>query len=76
MIWATSLDSTKRLAKTPSGSPARRKRSSMASAVCGTFDACLSNPTFPTMSAGAAKRITCHMGKFQGMTASTGPIGW
>ena len=28
------------------------------------------------MSAGAAKRMTCQSGKFQGMTASTGPMGW
>ncbi len=48
----------------------------MASAVWGTLDACLSSPTLPTINAGAAKRITCHMGKFHGMTASTGPIGW
>ncbi len=71
-----SLDSTKRLVKTPSGRPARRNRSSRTSAVWGTFDACLSRPTLPTISAGAAKRITCHIGKFQGMTASTGPSGW
>ncbi len=48
----------------------------MASAVCGTFEACFSSPQLPTMSAGAAKRITCHIGKFHGMTASTGPRGW
>ena len=73
---AMSLDSTKRLVNTPSGRPARRNRSSIASAVCGTFDACFSRPTFPTIRAGAAKRITCHRGKFHGMTASTGPSGW
>ena len=48
----------------------------VASAVWGTFDACFSRPTLPTISAGAAKRITCHRGKFHGMTASTGPSGW
>ena len=76
MSAAISLDGTKRLVKTPSGSPARRNRSSMASAVCGTFDACFSSPTLPTISAGAAKRITCHIGKFHGMMASTAPSGW
>ena len=76
MRSATSLDSTKRLVKTPSGRPARRNRSSMASAVWGTLDACLSRPTLPTMKAGAAKRMTCHSGKFHGMTASTIPSGW
>ena len=35
-----------------------------------------SRPTFPAMSAGAAKRMTCHSGKFHGITASTGPNGW
>ena len=76
MILATSLVSTKRLVNTPSGTPARRKRSSSSRAVCGTFDACLSSPTLPTMRAGAANRTTCHSGKFHGMMASTGPRGW
>ncbi len=71
---ATSFESMKRLVKTPSGRPARRNRSSMASAVWGTFEACLSRPTLPTMSAGAANRITCQSGKFHGMTASTTPM--
>ena len=48
----------------------------MSSAVCGTFDACLSRPTLPAISAGAAKRTTCQNGKFHGITASTGPSGW
>ena len=73
---ATSLDGTNRLEKAPSGRPARRNRSSRASAVCGTLDACFSRPTLPTMRAGAAKRITCHSGKFHGMIASTAPSGW
>lgn len=30
----------------------------------------------PAISAGAAKRMTCQSGKFHGITASTGPIGW
>ena len=73
---ATSAESRKRLVKTPSGRPARRKRSSRASAVWGTFEACLSRPTLPTINAGAAKRMTCQSGKFHGMTASTAPMGW
>ena len=48
----------------------------MASAHCGTLEACLSRPTLPAMSAGAAKRKTCQKGKFQGITASTAPSGW
>ena len=48
----------------------------MASAHWGTLDACLSSPTLPAISAGAAKRKTCQKGKFQGMTARIGPIGW
>ena len=60
---------------TPSGNPARRKMSSIASAHCGTLDACLSTATLPAMSAGAAKRNTCQNGKFHGITASTTPSG-
>src|SRR5688572_22867393 len=41
-----------------------------------TFDACLSTPTLPAINAGAAKRITCQNGKFQGMTANMVPVGW
>ena len=72
MSAAMSLLSMKRLVKAPAGRPARRKMSSRRSAVCGTFDACLSRPTLPTISAGAAKRTTCHSGKFHGMMARTG----
>ena len=46
----------------------------MASAHCGTLEACFSSPTLPAMSAGAAKRKTCQNGKFHGITASTGPM--
>ena len=59
----------------PSGKPASRKTSSMASAQPGTFDACLSRPTLPAIRAGAAKRKSCQNGKFHGMMASTGPMG-
>ncbi len=47
----------------------------MYSAVCGTLEACLSRQVLPTISAGAAKRITCQRGKFHGMTARTVPSG-
>ena len=32
----------------------------MNSAIWGTFEACLSNPTLPAMRAGAAKRLACQ----------------
>ena len=73
---ATPSAPTRSVVKTPSGKPAFRKRSSRASAHCGTLEACLRRPTLPAMSAGAAKRITCQKGKFHGITARTGPIGW
>ena len=41
-----------------------------------TFEACLSRPALPAISAGAAKRKTCQRGKFHGITASTTPSGW
>ena len=41
----------------------------------GTFEECFRTPTLPAASAGAANRNTCQKGKFQGMTASTGPRG-
>src|SRR3569623_1904454 len=53
--------------------PASRNTVSMASAHCGTLEACLSTPVLPAASAGAANRNTCHHGKFQGITASTVP---
>ncbi len=76
MSDATRAEATRSVWKTPSGKPARRKISSIASAHCGTFEACLSRPTFPAISAGAANRKTCQKGKFHGMIASTGPSGW
>ena len=36
----------------------------------------LKQATLPTMKVGVANRITCQRGKFQGITASTGPMGW
>ena len=64
-----------RVWNTSSGKPASRNSSSMNSAVCGTLLACLSSPTLPAASAGAANRIACQSGKFHGMIASTTPIG-
>src|SRR6266704_6140057 len=75
-IASTLSEPTSRVWNAPSGKPARRNRSSRNSAVCGTFDACLSRPALPAIRAGAANRMTCQSGKFHGMTASTGPIGW
>ena len=57
------------------GKPASLKIASIASAAPVTFDACLSRPALPAMSAGAANRNTCQSGKFHGITASTGPRG-
>ncbi len=74
-IASTRADPTSRVWKVPSGNPARANRSGMNSAVCGTFEACLSSPTLPAIRAGAANRIACHSGKFHGMMASTGPSG-
>ena len=72
-IASTRAELTSRVWNAPSGKPARANRSCRNSAVCGTFDACLSSPTLPAISAGAAKRMTCQSGKFHGMMASTGP---
>ncbi len=47
----------------------------IASAVAGTFEACLSATALPAASAGAAARKTCQYGKFHGITASTTPSG-
>ena len=44
------------------GKPARSKSVSRKSAAWGTFEACLSRPELPAMSAGAAKRMTCQSG--------------
>jgi hypothetical protein len=69
-------DPISRVWKTSAGKPALPNSSSMYSAVCGTLLACLSRPTLPAISAGAAKRIACQSGKFHGMIASTTPSGW
>ena len=71
--WSLSMCST---ANTPSGTPASRSTSAIASAQRGTFVACLSSATLPAISPGARKRNTCQYGKFHGMIASTQPMGW
>jgi hypothetical protein len=48
----------------------------MLRAVWGTFEACFKSATLPIMNVGAANLMTCQSGKFHGITASTGPIGW
>ena len=75
-IASTRPEPTRRVWKVPAGNPARANRSCMNSAVCGTFEACLSSPTLPAISAGTANRIACQSGKFHGMIARTGPSGW
>ena len=74
--FPTASEPTSRVWNAPAGNPARPNSSPRYSAVCGTFEACLSSPTLPAMSAGTAKRMACQSGKFHGMMASTGPIGW
>ena len=72
---ATASEPTSRVVKQPSGKPARRNTSSSSRAVWGTLEACFKRPTLPAMRAGAANRTTCQRGKFQGITARTGPSG-
>ena len=72
---ATAAPGTSSVRNNPSGSPASRNTSSIASAHCGTFEACFSTAALPAISAGAAKRNTCQNGKFQGMMARTTPSG-
>jgi len=72
---STALDDTSSVWKQFSGKPPRAITSDRYSADCGTFEACLSRPTLPAISAGAANRTACHSGKFHGITASTTPSG-
>src|SRR6266436_479708 len=62
ITFSTRSGSISSVWKTPSWNPAQQKISSMASAHCGTFDACLSSPTLPANSAGPANRNTCQNG--------------
>ncbi len=72
---STLCEPISRVWKVPAGKPARANRSCRNRAVCGTFEACLSSPTLPAISPGAANLIVCQSGKFHGMIASTGPSG-
>ena len=74
MAW-TCAEPISKAWKAPTGNPASWKIVSIASEHCGTLEACFSKPTLPAIKAGAANRNTCQKGKFQGMTASTGPSG-
>ncbi|SGN98611.1 Uncharacterised protein [Mycobacterium tuberculosis] len=73
---STAPELTSNVWKQPSGKPPRAMTSARYSAHCGTFDACLSRPTFPAISTGAANRTACHRGKFHGITARITPSGW
>ena len=61
---------------TPGGSPATSVIFAIASAVSGVAEAGLSTTVQPAASAGAILRVTIVAGKFHGVTAATGPIGW
>src|SRR5881628_576924 len=60
---------------TPRGSPATSVMRAIASAVSGVAEAGLSTTVQPAARAGAILRVTIVAGKFQGVTAATGPIG-
>ena len=75
IIFSTASFSINNDWNTPGSKPPSRKIFSMASAHCGTLEACLSTPTFPAIKAGAANRKTCQNGKFHGIIARTAPSG-
>ena len=76
MMRSTAAEPIISVWNTPSGTPASRKTSSIASADCGTFDECLSSITLPAVRAGKPARNACQNGKFHGMTARITPSGW
>ena len=76
MRRSTAPDPMSSVWNTPSGTPASRKTSSMASADCGTLEECFSSITLPAVSAGSPARKACQKGKFHGMTARITPSGW
>jgi len=55
IIFSVCSGSISNVWKTPSSNPARQKICSMASAHCGTFDACFSKPTFAGHQRGRGK---------------------
>ena len=62
--------------RVPAGSPASCVILAMASAVSGVAEAGLSTTVQPAARAGAIFRVTMVAGKFHGVTAATGPMGW
>src|ERR671935_1645431 len=61
---------------TPGGSPASSVIFAIISAVSGVAEAGLRTTVQPAARAGAILRVTIVAGKFHGVTAATGPIGW
>src|SRR2546430_10215949 len=57
-------------------SPASSAIFAIASAVSGVAEAGLRTTVQPAARAGAILRVTIVAGKFHGVTAATGPIGW
>jgi hypothetical protein len=72
---SASAPPTRIVRSSPSGNPASAKARSMASAHCGTFEACFRTSPLPAITAGTPARTTCQNGKFHGMIASTVPSG-
>src|SRR5712692_9809316 len=60
----------------PGGSPASSAMLAMASAVSGVAGEGFSTTVQPAARAAASFRVTIVAGKFQGVTAATGPTGW
>ena len=75
VVSPTVPSSTSRVRNSPLGKPASPSTASNANAQPDTLGACLSSPPLPAMRAGAANRVTCQKGKFQGMIARTTPSG-
>ena len=74
-VSGTSASSMTRVVTRWAGKPTCSKASARASAVPVTLGECLSSTPLPAASVGMANRMTCQTGKFQGITASTRPIG-
>ncbi len=74
-VWGTLASSMTSAVSRFAGSPASVNSVASASAQPVTFGECFSRMPLPQATAGIAKRITCHTGKFHGITASTRPMG-
>jgi hypothetical protein len=61
---------------TPGGNPASSAIFAIPSAVRGVAEAGFRTTVQPAARAGAILRVTIVAGKFHGVTAATGPIGW